>query len=76
MKGSGSNTDKVPYQLFSDISRTTKWGNNGSTYDTLTNGFIGKGSGTSEAQTVYVTVPNADFKPDNYSDTVTIRVNY
>ena len=36
----------------------------------------GTGDGTAQLHTVYVTVPNTDVKPDNYSDTVTIRVNY
>lgn len=75
MSGTDGNP-KVPYQLFSNLTRTTKWGNNGSTYGTLTNGFIGTGKGVSEVHTVYVTVPSADFKPDSYSDVVTINVNY
>lgn len=66
---------KLPYQLKSAVG--TPWGNNGSTYGTLTNGVKGKAkNGIAQTHTVYVTVPSTDFKPDNYSDTVTISVNY
>ncbi|WP_327192524.1 Csu type fimbrial protein [Psychrobacter sp. PL15] len=76
LKGSGSNTDKVPYQLRSTAGTGGKiWGNTATTTD-VGNGVPGIGSGVFQTQTVYVTVPSADFKPDNYSDTVTIRVNY
>ena len=76
MKSSGSNTDKVPYQLRSTAGTGGKiWGNTATTTD-VGNGVAGIGSGVFQTQTVYVTVPSADFKPDNYSDTVTIRVNY
>ena len=70
-----SGTHQLPYQLFSNPTDTI-WGNNGNTYDTLTNGLLGKGSGTVQLHTVYVTVPNADVKPASYSDTVTVNVNY
>lgn len=77
LNGTGSNTDKLPYQLRSTPGPSgTKWGNNGSTIGTLTNGVTGTGSGSEQLKNVYVTVPSADFKPDNYSDTVTIHVNY
>ena len=75
MRGTSGNNDQVPYQLQSNASGTI-WGNNGSTYTTLTNGVIGQGNGAAQRETLYITVPKADFKPDNYSDTVTIRVNY
>jgi len=76
MSGSVDNTDKVPYQLRSTAGTGGKiWGNTATTTD-VGNGVAGIGSGASQTQTVYVTVPSADFKPDNYSDTVTIRVNY
>lgn len=76
MKGTGSNADKVPYQLRSSSGTGgTIWGNT-TTATTVGNGLAGIGSGVAQAQTVYVTVPNADFKPGNYSDTVTISVNY
>ncbi len=70
-----SGTHQLPYQLFSNPTDTI-WGNNGNTYDTLTNGLLGKGTGTVQLHTVYVTVPNADVKPATYSDTVTVNVNY
>ena len=77
LNGTGGNTNQVPYQLFSDAARTKKWGNNGSTFATLTNGVTGTSDdGLEKSHIVYVTVPSADFKPDTYTDTVTIKVNY
>ena len=70
------NTDKVPYQLRSSAGiGGTIWGNT-ATSNAVGNGVAGIGNGAPQPQTVYVTVPSADFKPDNYSDTVTINVNY
>ena len=68
MSGTGSNNDKVPYQLRSTSGLSgTKWNSNGVTRT---------GSGAEQLESVYVTVPSADFKPDTYTDTVTIHVNY
>ena len=68
MSVTGNNDDKVPYQLRSAPGLNgTKWDNNGVTKT---------GSGAEQLESVYVTVPSADFKPDTYSDTVTIKVNY
>ena len=68
MSVTGNNNDKVPYQLRSAPGLNgTKWDNNGVTKT---------GSGAEQLESVYVTVPSADFKPDTYSDTVTIKVNY
>ena len=72
----GSNAEKVPYQLRSKAgSAGTIWGNTATSTD-VGNGLAGTGSGAAQSQTVYVTVPSADFKPDTYSDTVTVHVNY
>lgn len=65
----------LPYQLQSNASGEI-WGNNGSSYSTLTNGVTDKGNGERQSHTVYVTIPNSDVKPDHYSDIVTINVNY
>lgn len=71
-----NNTDKVPYQLRSKPGPNgTVWGNRTTVTDTG-NGVAGKGTGTSQTNAVYVTVPSADYKPDEYSDTVTINVHY
>ncbi|MFZ2842976.1 spore coat U domain-containing protein [Psychrobacter sp.] len=76
MRGTASNTDKVPYQLRSSTGLSgAVWGNT-ATSTSVGNGVNGTGSGGVQNKTVYVTVPSADFKPDNYSDTVTINVNY
>lgn len=76
MSGTGSNTDKVPYQLRSTAGISgTPWGNTAIS-NSVGNGVKDIGNGVVQNKTVYVTVPSADFKPDNYSDTVTIHVNY
>lgn len=75
MKGSDTNP-VLPYQLRSTAgSNGIIWGNT-ATSTSKGNGVTGKGNGLSQTYPVYVTVPSADFKPDIYSDTVTINVNY
>lgn len=76
LNGTPGNTDKVPYQLFSDPARTKEWGNTASA-SSVGNGVKGINiNGLAQNYPVYTTVPSADFKPDNYSDTVTINLNY
>ncbi|QDL35980.1 spore coat U domain-containing protein [Rhodoferax sediminis] len=64
------NTDKVPYQLYSDAGYTKVWGNVG------TNTVAGTGTGLAQPYTVYPKAPSANYTPDTYSDTVTVNVNY
>ncbi|MBF0657788.1 spore coat protein U domain-containing protein [Psychrobacter sp. NG25] len=76
MSGTGNNTDKIPYQLRStDGESGDIWGNT-ATSNNVGNGVIGTGDGTSQLKTVYVTALSADFRPDKYSDIVSIQVNY
>lgn len=76
MTSTSSNTDKIPYQLRSTAGITGKiWGNT-ATSTTAGNGVANTGTGGAQSHTVYVTVPSTDVKPDTYSDTVTIHVNY
>ena len=71
MTGTGSNTDKVPYQLSSTPGPSgTVWGN------TSLNTVTGNGTGTTTSYPVYATVPSANYTPDSYADTVTIAVTY
>lgn len=76
MKGSAGNPDTVAYQLRSQP------GNNGQLWgktidaNNVGNGVLGVGSGVANSHTVYVTVPNTDVKPDNYSDVVSVTINY
>jgi len=71
MAGTGSNTDKVPYQLSSTPGPSgTVWGNSS------LNTVAGNGTGTTTTYPVYATVPSANYTPDNYADTVTIAVTY
>ena len=70
------NTDKVPYKLHSTAGiNGTIWGNT-ATSTTVGNGVADFGTGSNKSHTVFVTVPSVDVRPDNYSDTVTINVNY
>lgn len=75
MKGTNGKPT-VPYQLRSEPGLNGKeWGNT-ATSIAVGNGVKGTGIGSPLQHTVYITIPSADFKPDNYSDIVTIRVNY
>ncbi|MCB8876872.1 Csu type fimbrial protein [Acidisoma silvae] len=71
------NTDKVPYQLYSDSSYSVVWGNT-ATSTTVGNGVSGTGTGIANTSslTVYAEAPSADYTPDAYADTVTVNVNF
>lgn len=75
MSGTGGNTSKVPYQLYSDAGLSQPWGNT-ATSTSPGNGVKGTGNGAAQSTTVYAKVPSADFQPDQYTDTVTVNVNY
>lgn len=75
MRGTGSNTDTVPYQLRQTSLTGTVWGNN-VTASSTGNGVAGTGNGNAQSITVYAVAPTTDFRPDTYSDTVTIYVYY
>lgn len=71
MSGTGNNPDKIPYQLLRDSEGgRVAWGNGEG------NWAVDVGTGEAKTKNIHVTVPSADFKPDNYSDTVTVHVNY
>jgi spore coat protein U-like protein len=60
------------YQLYSDASRTTIWGNTTGT-DTVT----GVGSGIAQDHTVFGSIPASQVIPaGDYQDTITVRVYY
>lgn len=75
MSGTGGNTDKVPYQLYQNAGYSTPWGNT-ATASSAGNGIAGTGTGAVQSHTVYMRAPSADYRPDSYSDTVTVNVNY
>ena len=79
MSGTGGNTDKVPYTLYSNAAMTTVWGNTATT-TTVGNGMSGTGAGMAVGKevsfTAWAKATNIDFTPDNYIDTVTVNVNY
>ncbi len=73
MTGTIPSSDRIPYQLHSADGKA--WGNT-ATAKSEGNGVAGTGTGINKVHAVYVTVPSADFKPDHYSDTITININY
>ena len=76
MNGTSGNLDKLSYQLRSTNGLEGKiWGNT-ATSTNVGNGVSGIGTGSTNTHPIYVTVPQTDVRPDNYSDTVDIRVNY
>jgi spore coat protein U-like protein len=76
MSGTGTNTNKVTYQLYSNSGLTTPWGNT-ATATSLGNGVAGTGNGLAQTISVYAKVTGStDVTPDSYSDTVQINVNY
>lgn len=76
MTGTGSNVDKVPYQLRSATGfGGASWGNT-ATSAAVGDGVAGNGNGTSQPITVYATGHSANYRPDTYSDTVTINANF
>ncbi|MGL4721343.1 MAG: Csu type fimbrial protein [Kluyvera intermedia] len=68
---SATNTDLVPYQLNSTAGvGGTPWGN------LTANTVAGVGTGLAVNRPVYVVAPSANYRPDDYADTVTINVTY
>jgi spore coat protein U domain-containing protein, fimbrial subunit CupE1/2/3/6 len=63
----------LPYQIYTDASHATVWGDGTGTSQTQS----GTGSGVQQALTAYGRVPQAQFvSAGNYSDTVTVSVSY
>ena len=75
MSGTGANTDKVPYQLRSVSTSGPVWGNT-ATASAVGNGVAGTGTGVAQSVPVFAVAPSANFTPDNYTDIVTVIVNY
>lgn len=75
MSGSGGNPDTIAYQLRRTSSTGPIWGNTATTAS-AGNGVGGTGNGSDQDYTVYATVPNSNYRPDTYADTVRVTVNY
>ena len=73
MSGTGSNGDKIAYQLYSDSNGATIWGNTASGTPNIVSGT---GQGSSQPVAVYAGVANTNFTPDTYTDTVTVTFTY
>ena len=80
MKGPGTGTTEIPYQLRKAAGDSAAvWGNQG-TLTTVGNGIAGTGLGVNSpiTHTVYATATAAatDVPTGNYVDTVTVNVTY
>lgn len=75
MRGTGSNPDTIAYQLRRSSGTGQIWGNTATT-TSAGNGIAGTGNGSDQDFTVYVTVPDSNYRPDTYSDTVRVTLNY
>jgi spore coat protein U-like protein len=75
LSGSSGNPDHPPYQLRSISASGPIWGNS-ATETSVGNGVGGAGSGNPDSHSVFVVLPDADFRPDSYADTVTVNVHY
>ncbi|MEZ5688127.1 MAG: spore coat U domain-containing protein [Caenibius sp.] len=75
LSGTGSNTDKPPYQLRKTSNTGPIWGQAVSPTN-AGNGQSGTGTGANQTYPVYVSVPSPNYTPDQYSDTVTVTLNF
>lgn len=65
------NTDKLNYNIYKEIGRTTVVGDTGAA------AFTGVGTGAEVITTIYPAVPANQFRtPDSYKDTLTVTVTY
>lgn len=74
MLGGNEGAEKIPYQMFSDSSNSTPWGNTVGT-DTVT----GTGDGmltTSKEHTLYIKADVTDVSAGIYEDTINVNVTY
>ncbi len=75
LRGSVGNGDRPAYQLRRTSGSGPIWGNTASVSG-AGNGVGGTGNGTDQSYPVYVSVPNTNYKPDAYRDTVTVTLNF
>lgn len=74
--GTGTNTDKIAYALYSNAGATTVWGNVDGT-NTVNGIGAGFGGGTATfTHLVTAKVLTTDVQPDTYKDTVNVSVIY
>jgi spore coat protein U-like protein len=72
MLGANSN-DKLYYNLYTDTTYTTIYGDG----TQATSTFSGTGSGQAQTNIIQVKMAPGQFvTPDNYSDTITLTINY
>lgn len=75
MSGTNGNPETVAYQLRRTSGTGAIWGNT-ATSTSAGNGVGGTGTGANQDYTVFASVPNSNVRPDTYSDTVRVTVNY
>ena len=80
----GSGSDNMPfrqmnagtgeylvYQVYSDVSRETVWGN------TVPTGIVTNGTGSPQTHKVYGSIPSAQLVPEgDYSDQIIVTITY
>lgn len=65
-------TQTIGYQLYTDSGRTSVWGNG-----TASSRVPGTGTGSTQSLNIYGRLPSlAGAVPGNYSDTVTVTIDY
>ncbi|MBN2689473.1 MAG: spore coat protein U domain-containing protein [Gammaproteobacteria bacterium] len=69
----GVSADTLNYNLYTDATFTTIWGDGTGGTTTVT----GTGTGAAQSNTVYGQLPSGQYKtPDSYTDTITATVTY
>lgn len=74
MLGGNDNAEKIPYNMFSDLSHTTAWGGT-----VGMNTVTGTGDGMltpSQEHILYITADATDVSKGIYEDTITVTVTY
>lgn len=73
MAGTTGNTDKLKYNLFTEVAATSIWGDG----TTGTSTGTATGNGAAQVKTIYGQLPlNQYLKADSYSDSLVVTLSY
>jgi len=64
-------TDYVPYELYREAGRSSRWGNTG-----VSDRVAGTGTAASQVISVYGRVPSLNFAAGSYADVITATITY